>query len=85
MLLLLVGVSMLAFTWRAGPDPVVDFGRELYVPWRLSLGDALFTDIAWFSGPLSQYWSSLLFRIFGPGLTVLVWSNVAIQYIPIHK
>ncbi len=77
-LLLATAAVMLAWTWRAWPDPLVDFGRELYVPWRLSRGDVLFRDIAWFNGPLSQYWNATLFRVFGPGLIVLVWSNVLV-------
>ena len=39
------GLALLAWTWRAWPDPLVDFGRELYVPWRLAEGDALFRDV----------------------------------------
>lgn len=77
-LLVATGVAMLVWTWRAWPDPLVDFGRELYVPWRLSQGARLFKDIAWFNGPLSQYWNAALFRLFGPGLIVLVWSNVLV-------
>jgi hypothetical protein len=69
---------MVAWTWRAWPDPLVDFGRELYVAWRLSEGDSLYTDVAWFNGPLSAHWNGLLFRVFGPGLSVLVWSNVLV-------
>ena len=78
LLIAVAGVGMLWWTWRAWPDPLVDFGRELYVPWRLAEGDALFTDIAWFNGPLSQHWNALLFRLFGPGLSVLIWSNAAV-------
>ncbi|MEQ1857323.1 MAG: glycosyltransferase family 39 protein [Longimicrobiales bacterium] len=69
---------MIAWTWRAWPDPLIDFGRELYVAWRLSEGDALYTDIAWFNGPLSPHWNGLLFQLFGPGLSVLVWGNVLV-------
>ncbi len=76
--LLAIGLGMLAFTWRGWADPLVDFGRELYVPWRLATGDRLFTDIAWFNGPLSQYWNAALFRVFGPGLSVLAASNAAV-------
>jgi hypothetical protein len=78
LLLVATGVGMLWWTWRTWPDPLVDFGRELYVPWRLAEGDALFTDIAWFNGPLSQYVNALLFRVFGPGLSVLVWNNALV-------
>ena len=58
---------MIALTWRGWADPLVDFGRELYVPWRLAEGERLYLDIAWFNGPLSQYWNALWFRIFGTG------------------
>jgi hypothetical protein len=30
------GVAMLAHTWRTWPDPLIDFGRELYLAWRVS-------------------------------------------------
>lgn len=74
--LALVGAAMLAWTWGTWPNAVVDFGRELYVAWRLAEGDVLYRDIAWFNGPLSAYRNALLFWTFGPGLAVLVAANV---------
>jgi hypothetical protein len=76
--LVAVGAAMLAWTWRGWSDPLVDFGRELYVPWRLSEGDGLYTDVAWFNGPLSQYGNAMLFRVFGPGLMVLAMGNAIV-------
>lgn len=76
--LVATGVAMLAWTWRAWPDPLVDFGRELYVAWRLAEGDALYADVAWFNGPLSAHANAILFRLFGPGLSVLAWSNALV-------
>ncbi len=76
--LLLTGAAMAALTWRGWPDPFVDFGRELYVPWRLAEGDRLYTDVAWFNGPLSPYVNALLFRLFGPGLMVLAAANAVV-------
>lgn len=70
--------ALAAWTWRAWPDPVVDFGRELYVPWRLAEGERLFRDLAWFNGPLSPHWNALLFRIFGVGLGTLIWTNMVL-------
>ena len=32
---------MLAISWRKWCEPIIDFGRELYVPWQLSLGKSL--------------------------------------------
>jgi hypothetical protein len=76
--LLILGVFFLATSWRKWPDPLIDFGRELYVPWRLSQGAVLYHDVAEQYGPLSQYLNSILFRCFGPGLMVLVWANLII-------
>jgi hypothetical protein len=72
------GAALCAWTWRAWPDPMVDFGRELYVPWRLAEGEVLFRDLAWFNGPLSPYVNALWFALFGPGLTALALANLVI-------
>ncbi len=72
-------VSMLLFSWGTWPDPLVDFGHELYAPWQISQGKALELDIAWgASGPLSPYGNGLLFALFGPSLLVLVVFNAAV-------
>lgn len=70
--------AMAAWTWGAWPDVLVDFGRELYVPWRLSEGAVLYRDIAWFNGPLSAYANALLFELFGASLLTLVVANLAL-------
>jgi len=71
-------VTMARWTWGTWPDVLVDFGRELYVPWRLSSGDALYRDIAWFNGPLSPWLNALLFELFGVSLRTIVVANLAI-------
>ena len=82
--LLAVAVLAAAFavlarwTWDAWPDPLVDFGRELYVPWRLSTGEVLGRDVAWFSGPLSQHVNAFLFRAAGVSLSTLVGANLLV-------
>lgn len=59
-------------------DPVVDFGGEAYVAWRLSAGDVLYRDLAYFTGPLSPYLNSLWMRVFGASLTTLAGANLAL-------
>ena len=70
----LVGMTAgwLAISWRKWPDVIVDFGRELYIPWRLSEGAVLYRDVDDVYGPLSQYFNAGLFRLFGPGLMIVV-------------
>jgi hypothetical protein len=76
--MLVVGAWALAKAWPMGPDIQVDFGRELYVPWRIGEGDRLYSDIAYFSGPLSVYLNALFFAVFGVGLSTLKLVNLVI-------
>lgn len=72
-------LSMLTWTWGTWPDPVVDFGREIYVPWRLSEGEVLYRDIvSYFNGPFCPYLHALLFRMFGASLRTLVIFNIGV-------
>ena len=74
----LVFVALAASSWRRWPDVLVDFGRELYVAWRLSEGDVLGRDVISFYGPLSPYVNAAWFRLAGPGLVTLALLNLAI-------
>ncbi len=76
--LVLAVVCALVVSWRKWPDPLVDFGRELYLPWRLSEGDVLYRDIDHLYGPLSHYFNALIFRIFGTGMMKIVGVNLLI-------
>jgi hypothetical protein len=68
-----------AQTWRKWGDALVDFGVQLYLPWKISSGAVLYRDVAYLTGgPLSQYYHALLFRIFGVSLTTIVVSNLVI-------
>jgi 4-amino-4-deoxy-L-arabinose transferase-like glycosyltransferase len=73
------GLTMLAWSWGTWPDPVIDFGREIYVPWQLAEGKVLYRDIAsYFNGPLSPYMHALLFGLFGTSLRTLVVFNLVL-------
>jgi len=64
--------------WRKWPDPLIDFGQQLYVPWRLSRGAVLYHDVSYVYGCLSVCYHSVLFKIFGVSLNVLLASNFLI-------
>lgn len=70
-ILLLVGGALAAWTWGKSFHLYVDFGRELYVPWRLLEGEVLYRDIAWFNGPLSAYANALAFARLGTSIRTL--------------
>ena len=73
-----VFVILTAWSWRRWPDLLVDFGQQLYIPWRLAAGERLHEEITLLHGPLSQCLNALWFTLFGPSLTVLIMVNLAI-------
>ena len=78
LLLVALGAALSAWTWRGWGDPRIDFGRELYTPWRLLEGDVLHRDIPWFNGPLSQYFNAACFGILGTSYRTLILVNHAL-------
>ncbi len=71
-------LAMLTWSWGTWPDPLVDYGMDLYIPWQLAGGKVLYRDIAYYNGPLSSYLNAGIFRIFGPSLHVLEAANLLI-------
>jgi len=66
-------------SWRKWPDALVDFGMQLYLPWKISTGSVLYHDLNYLTGgPLSQYYAAALFKLFGVSLLTLVVSNLVI-------
>jgi hypothetical protein len=77
-LIALVFATLTAWTWRKWPDILIDFGRELYVPWQLLEGKVLYRDLAYLNGPFSPYLNALWFKIFGVSLTTIIFCNFII-------
>jgi hypothetical protein len=71
-------LALAVWTWGAWPDVLMDFGRELYVAWRVAEGDILYRDVVSFYGPLSPHLNALWFHLFGVGLRTLALCNMAI-------
>ena len=78
LLIVATAAGMIWKTWLTWPDPILDFGRELYIPWQLTEGQLLYRDMVVFNGPLSPYINALWFTLFGVSLRTLVWANLAI-------
>jgi hypothetical protein len=67
---LLAAVSLLAIalawlTWAKWGDVVIDVGRELEVPWKITEGQVLYRDLAYNYGPLSPYLNAAFLEVFG--------------------
>jgi Dolichyl-phosphate-mannose-protein mannosyltransferase len=73
-----VFVVMLLWTGGRWADPVIDFGRELYVPWQVAQGKVLYVDVASFYGPFSALFNGLWFRVFGASVLTLVGVNLVV-------
>ncbi len=69
---------MAAWSWGRLLEPIVDFSRELYVPWQLSQGKVLYRDMAYFNGPFSPYLNTLWFSLLGVSLRSLMLGNLVI-------
>lgn len=76
LIVVVVFLALTHWTWHRTPDLLIDFGRELYVPWRLSEGDVLYRDLAYFNGPLSPIWHATLFSFAGTSITTICMSNL---------
>jgi len=80
-ILFLVGTYMLRLSWFKWPDLLIDYGRELYVPWQITQGKVLYADLNHLYGPLSHYLNALLFHVFGVGLSTLAYFNMCLVVI----
>jgi len=74
----LMTAYFLAISWRKWPDPIIDVGAQWYDLWRMAHGARLYHDFAWNYGPLSVMFNASLFRLFGPGMMILVTANLVI-------
>lgn len=73
-----MGAVMIAWGWRRWADLLVDYGNQLYIPWRITEGDVLYRDLFYVFGPLSSYLHAGLFSILGPGAHYLSLFNIVL-------
>ena len=78
LILYCAAAAMTCWTWATWPDPLVDWGTQLYLAWRISAGQMPYRDIAYFNGPLSIFFNAALFKIFSVNQRVLWCANLAI-------
>lgn len=74
-------IALIILSWRKTADILVDFGRELYVPWQLIEGKVLYRDIAYFNGPFSPYFNALLYHFFGVSSNTIIICNLVIIFL----
>jgi hypothetical protein len=64
--------------WMRWSDPLIDFPRDLYMAWRVSVGDLLYVKIANWYGPLAQLVEGAGFKFLGVGMNTMVWMNIGL-------
>ena len=69
---------MVTWTWETWPDLLIDFGRDLYVAWRIAEGEILYRDLGYFNGPLSPYLNAAWLSLLGEGIRQLVVLNLLV-------
>ena len=81
-ILLAIGFFMLFVSWRRWSLIILDFGRELYIPWKLSMGGVLYRDVyVDHYGPFSPYLNAFLFKMFGVNIMTLEFFNMGVVII----
>ena len=66
------GALSIALSWNRWLDPVIDAGRDLYVPVQLAHGAHLYRDVAYNYPPLAPYALAALVRLFGSSLALYI-------------
>ena len=77
-LVALAAAAMVAWTWGTWPDLLIDFGRDLYVAWRIAEGEVLYRDLGYFNGPLSPYLNAAWLSLLGEGIHWLILMNLLV-------
>ena len=76
-----IGATFATLTWVGWlrwAEIMVDFGREVYLPWQICAGKVLYRDLASYNGPFSPYFNAVMFHVFGTSIRTLVLVNLAL-------
>lgn len=77
-LIILINIAFLLYVqWNTWGSLIVDTGRELWIPYQLSQGKALYKDIYYMYGLLPAYPISYLIKLFGVHLYVYILFGAA--------
>ena len=68
--------------WGRFGDPVIDCGREAYIPYAMTdLGKVLFKDIICIYGPVPYYLNALIVKFLGANLNTMYLIGAFLSYI----
>ena len=75
--LLVVAAALFARSYQRWGHPIIDLGRDLYLPAQLLQGRVLYRDLLYNYGPLAPYLLAAVTWLFGPALWVFAGVGLA--------
>ncbi len=76
LILIMLGGSMCAWTWRSAGDPLVDVGRDPYAAQQMLAGRAIYADLDYLYGPFPPAVLCAEFYLFGESVAVIKSVNL---------
>ena len=70
---------LITIGWGKWGHYQIDYGREVYLPWRIFEGSILYKDVVSYFGPLSPNFNALMFSLFGVHLWTIQIINLLIM------
>lgn len=72
---------LLKTTWMKWGDVIIDLGKEMYIPVEISRGKILYADIHYIYGPLPIYFHTILYKLFGAHINILITCGISTIFI----
>ena len=74
--LLLATTALFVVSRGKWSDALIDSGNVWIIPFTISRGELLYRDVVYWFGPFTPYFHGMIFRIFGPSFSTLVFAGV---------
>lgn len=68
----------IAQSWRGWLDPIIDTGRDLYIPEQMRHGVGLYRDIVYYYPPLTPFLLALVTAVTGSAITAYIGIGIAV-------
>lgn len=75
-IILIITLFFLAVSWLKWGHPVMDCGREAYLPWQINNGKILYTDLYNYYGPFAYHLISIAYKIIGTTLNTIYITGI---------
>lgn len=80
-ILAVLSVALFLSGWHLWTDFQTDIGNNIYTFWQVADGKKLYSEIAYYHGPISPLFNGMLFRIFGTSVEHLAFFHLVITFL----